>query len=180
MGMVIPLERHLQIYRGEERRGEERERERELLTLLPILSYRAIRFSRQTDRQTDLSRLQRESRREREWGVQSRYRKSVSRLYISSIDKRCKIYSTCTCTSYRKHSQFRPKLHMCPCWCICVGVYCIYMCVSGPNKLHALTRRTHARTHYMYTWLTKPLPDARQLLAGERKPIYIYYSSIPR
>lgn len=36
------------------------------------------------------------------------------------------------------------------------------MCVSGPNKLHALTRGTHART-YMYTWLTEPLPDARQL-----------------
>lgn len=29
MGMVIPLEGHLQIYRGEERRGEEKERERE-------------------------------------------------------------------------------------------------------------------------------------------------------
>lgn len=41
---------------GEERRGEGkrvRGEERELLTLLPNLSYRAIRFSRQTDRQTD-------------------------------------------------------------------------------------------------------------------------------
>lgn len=47
----------------------------------------------------------------------------------------------------RKHSQFRPKLHVCLCWCRCVGVYCMYMCVSGPNKLHALTRGTHARTH---------------------------------
>lgn len=74
MGMVIPLEGHLQICRGEERRGEGkrgegkrmRGEERELLTFLPNLSYRAIRFSRQTDRQTDRSRLQKESGRERE------------------------------------------------------------------------------------------------------------------
>lgn len=144
MGMVIPLEGHLQICRGEERRGEEK-RENYLPYCLTYLTERFASPDRQTDRRTDWSRLQKESGRERMRRSIPLQKECLPSIYIYLIDKRCKIYSTCT--SYRKHSQFRPKLHVCLCWCVCVGVYCIYMCVSGPNKLHALTRGTHARTH---------------------------------
>lgn len=69
------------------------------------------------------------------------------------------------------HSQFRPKLHVFLCWCVCVGVYCIYLVyvckwTQQTARTHAWDARTNA---YMYTWLTEPLPDARQLPAGERK-----------
>lgn len=54
---------------------------------------------------------------------------------------------------------------MCLCWCVCVGVYCIYLVyvckwTQQTARTHAWDARTHA---YMYTWLTEPLPDARQL-----------------
>lgn len=101
-------------------------------------------------------------------------------IYTYLIDKECKIYSTCTCTctSYRKHSQFRPKLHtcvsmlVCMCWCV---LY-IYVCkwTQQTARTHAWDARTHAI--YMYTWLTEPLPDARQLpvARGRKKtPLYL-------
>lgn len=74
MGMVIPLEGHLQICRGEERRGEgKRVRGEERENYLPyFLTYLTERFA-SPDRQTDWSRLQKESGRERE-----RMRRSIS------------------------------------------------------------------------------------------------------
>lgn len=72
------------------------------------------------------------------------------------------------------------------CWCVCVGVYCIYMCVSGPNKLHALTRGTHARTHICThgSLRRSPTPVSCQLPAGEKRLLYtevgIYMLVYPR
>lgn len=83
MGMVIPLEGHLQIYRGEEKgregkrvRGEERE------NYLPyFLTYLTERFA-SPDRQTDRPRLQKESRRERENEAFNLVTERVSPVYI--------------------------------------------------------------------------------------------------
>lgn len=111
-------------------RGEERE----LLTLLPNLSYRAIRFSRQTDRQTSLGYRERERIRENEAFNLVTERVSPVYIYIYTylIDKGCKIYSTCTCTctSYRKPFPISPKVAYVSTY---VGVYVlvctVYICV---------------------------------------------------